>query len=287
MPGRVSIRERAEAQRMLNEILAIERKAVHIARKITVQLRKEALRAFKNGSALNVRNLLSGDLITLLEKTMEVAALAGMRRAILQTQGQALQLDQLDDQLATLRRLVQEHYANKLGYLPQSLSSRVIASAVELVRGVTADTQRQLREKVSELINERSSVRHATEELNTTFQQLGLSGSEWRLETIFRTQTQLAYNGAQYRASQAPAVQEILWGYKYITVGDDRVRPEHEAWDGVCLPKEDPFWNTHWPPNGWNCRCAVIPMYESRPIVFPRDQQAQVDPDFAYNPGLL
>lgn len=44
---------------------------------------------------------------------------------------------------------------------------------------------------------------------------------------------------------------------KYETVGDARVRPDHQMLDGVIKPKSDPFWDTHYPPNGWLCRCDV------------------------------
>jgi SPP1 gp7 family putative phage head morphogenesis protein len=44
---------------------------------------------------------------------------------------------------------------------------------------------------------------------------------------------------------------------RYVTVGDDRVRDEHAEMDGITLPVDDPFWDTNYPPNGFNCRCAV------------------------------
>lgn len=43
----------------------------------------------------------------------------------------------------------------------------------------------------------------------------------------------------------------------YDTAGDARVRPEHQKWDRIVRPLSDDFWNTHWPPNGYNCRCTV------------------------------
>ncbi len=44
---------------------------------------------------------------------------------------------------------------------------------------------------------------------------------------------------------------------QYRTAHDDKVRPEHAALDGITLPMGDPFWESYYPPNGWNCRCTV------------------------------
>lgn len=46
---------------------------------------------------------------------------------------------------------------------------------------------------------------------------------------------------------------------EYSTVGDDRVRPAHEALDKFTALISDPIWRTIYPPNDWNCRCWVIP----------------------------
>ena len=45
--------------------------------------------------------------------------------------------------------------------------------------------------------------------------------------------------------------------WKYVTVGDGLVRPEHAALNGVILPYNDPAWSKIFPPNGWRCRCRV------------------------------
>ena len=45
--------------------------------------------------------------------------------------------------------------------------------------------------------------------------------------------------------------------WRYVTVGDDRVRPDHAALNGIVLPHKDPHWDKIWPPNDWNCRCRV------------------------------
>ncbi|MEG1971353.1 MAG: PBECR2 nuclease fold domain-containing protein, partial [Burkholderiaceae bacterium] len=35
-------------------------------------------------------------------------------------------------------------------------------------------------------------------------------------------------------------------------------RPHHVAWDGLVLDADDPWWRTHFPPNGWGCQCRVF-----------------------------
>ncbi len=54
------------------------------------------------------------------------------------------------------------------------------------------------------------------------------------------------------------------YNLQYRTAGDDRVRPEHAALDGVTLPMDDPFWEEYYVPNGWNCRCSVVQVRKSK-----------------------
>ena len=79
----------------------------------------------------------------------------------------------------------------------------------------------------------------------------------------------------------------------YSTAGDDKVRPDHAALDGVTLPVEDPFWSYAYPPNGWNCRCNVIRSLKgTRPLsnsercqeTFMQTTEGREE-IFRYNPG--
>ena len=51
---------------------------------------------------------------------------------------------------------------------------------------------------------------------------------------------------------------DIFPNLKFRTVGDDRVRPEHEKLNGIVRPINDPFWSKYYPPLDWRCRCDVV-----------------------------
>ena len=59
---------------------------------------------------------------------------------------------------------------------------------------------------------------------------------------------------------------------QYRTQHDDKVRPEHAALDGVTLPMSDPFWESYFPPNGWNCRCTVAQVRKQKYPATPHDE---------------
>lgn len=45
---------------------------------------------------------------------------------------------------------------------------------------------------------------------------------------------------------------------QYRTAKDDKVRDSHRKLDETTLPKDHPFWDRFFPPNGWRCRCTVL-----------------------------
>ena len=44
----------------------------------------------------------------------------------------------------------------------------------------------------------------------------------------------------------------------YRTQGDEKVRDAHALLNGVIAPINSDFWKSHYPPNGWRCRCFVV-----------------------------
>ena len=77
-----------------------------------------------------------------------------------------------------------------------------------------------------------------------------------RLRTIFTTNVFTAQSAARYIQLKHFADEDTYW--QYVTVDDDRVRPAHQQLHNKVFHCEDVFWDTHYPPNGFNCRCVVV-----------------------------
>ncbi len=160
-------------------------------------------------------------------------------------------------------------------------------NALRMLNDVAPQIETTLRTTMNAITREGLGTTQGTAVLRDAFNSLGISPQKpAQIETIFRTQTAIAYNGGRWEEAQAPEIQEIIWGYEYATVDDNRVRPEHAAVDGTILPKDDTWWLTWWPPNGWNCRCQVLPVFEQQRIVAP-PTEVQPDTGFSFNPGVV
>jgi len=72
----------------------------------------------------------------------------------------------------------------------------------------------------------------------------------WRLETIFRTNIQTSYNVGRY--NQMVGMKEEFPYWEYDAVNDGNTRPEHGIHDKKVYPVDHPFWDTWYPPNGYN-----------------------------------
>lgn len=77
-----------------------------------------------------------------------------------------------------------------------------------------------------------------------------------RIENIFRTNVNRAYNDGRYQVFTAPAVKEARPYWRFEWIDDDRLCEICEACAGVILPADDPWWADHIGPLHFQCRCS-------------------------------
>lgn len=80
------------------------------------------------------------------------------------------------------------------------------------------------------------------------------------MKTIFTTNLQTAYAAGRYAKMQAVKKTRPYW--RYLTIGDNRVRPSHAVLSGMVFPADHAFWSENYPPNGYRCRCGVQTLSE-------------------------
>lgn len=83
-------------------------------------------------------------------------------------------------------------------------------------------------------------------------------GFAWRTRVIYQTNLATSYAAGRYRQLTDPDLLKLrpYWRYKHAD-GVANPRLQHVAWNGLTLPHDHPFWQTHFPPNGWGCHCSV------------------------------
>jgi SPP1 gp7 family putative phage head morphogenesis protein len=182
-------------------------------------------------------------------------------------------------------------------------------AAAFVVAGAQSDALlNDFHEAVNRAIAEGRTLEQFREDFDRIVAEHGWSynGSRnWRSRVIFQTNLRLAY--AAGRWEQIDRLKARRPYLRYVAVMDERTRPLHAAWHNTVLPVDHPWWDTHFPPNGWNCRCTVQSLGERDLARYGLAVSAEappsplvakavkgrgivmvpegIDPGFAYNPG--
>lgn len=130
----------------------------------------------------------------------------------------------------------------------------------------------------------------------------------WRTQVMLETNIRTSYQAGRHEQMTSPQTlaERPLWEYRHRE--SVHPRPLHQAWDGKVLRADDPWWKTHYPPNGWGCKCTVFALSmddlhdlgKSGPDEAPNDGTYEwtdkrsgevhvlprgIDPGWAYNVG--
>lgn len=196
--------------------------------------------------------------------------------------------------------------------------------AFTVAKVMRLDILQDIRQSVDKALAEGTTFRQFQAELTPTLQAKGWwgrqsmldpatgkeqevqLGSPRRLKTIYDTNLRMARSAGRWEAIERNKERRPY--LRYVAVMDSRTRHQHAEWHNTILPADDPWWETHYPPNGWNCRCMVqqlsardlerygltptetAPPDNARPYINRRTGEVTmvprgIDPGFAYNVG--
>ena len=168
-----------------------------------------------------------------------------------------------------------------LGYSWQDVWQEEHGRSFTVAKAMTRDVLETIRAEVDAAIVNGTTLETFKANLTPTLQKLGWwgrkevadpltgevktvqLGSPARLKTIFAVNTRASYQAGRWdRIERQKKVFPFL---RYVSVMDGRERPQHHAWHGTIKPVDDPWWDTHYGPCGWNCRCTAI-AYNARQL---------------------
>lgn len=122
--------------------------------------------------------------------------------------------------------------------------------AFTVSRIASADLLNDLHGEILKAIEEGTAFWDFRKGIDEVMERLGWKGlAPYRLDNIFRTNIQGAYNLGRYKQMKAVADRRPYW--EYDAVNDTHTRPSHLAHDGKIYHHDHPFWDTWYPLNGY------------------------------------
>lgn len=178
------------------------------------------------------------------------------------------------------------------------------AYAFTVAGEIRLDVLSDVRDGIAEALREGHSFQTFRKNLGPLLETHGWAPPNvHRLKTIFQTNMRVSRAAGHWERIQRTAADRPYLLYRLGP--SDHHRPEHVALDGTLLPADDPFWSTHFPPNGYGCKCFVRQLSEAgadrlggvtaRPDISPIEWEIRgetilvpkgVDPGWDFNPGM-
>lgn len=184
-----------------------------------------------------------------------------------------------------------------------------------------------IRDELARALDQGIPFEQFKRDLTPTLQKLGWWGRDQQVDPLTgdlvdvtlgtprRLKTIYDVNLRQARAvGQWQRIQDTKDSHPYLLYElgpSEQHRPQHVGWAGILLPADDPFWTTHFAPNGYGCKCRIrqvsqreferlnstsnfqttAPAIELREYINKRSGEALqvpvgIDPSFDINPGI-
>lgn len=266
----ITISNARRANALEGKLRSVDAKGLNVSRKLSAQIRTAVLQAYSDSIKVKFKKAAVEDFTDTLFKLSSIAVLEGLKTA-----GKSLKLSFSSEV---------QRYARKLDIDLGNLEENLRLDAKEMITDSMATLEQRINAELAEVTAAGLSQAEARRTLIQSLERMGVSAkSHSYLDTLIRTHSQLAFNAARWSAMN---VDPNVWGFKYVTARDDSVRPSHAKMEGLTRPKEAKIWLRIWPPNGWNCRCQVVEVYDAVSVRYTDSadiKRYKPDPGFSKN----
>ena len=132
---------------------------------------------------------------------------------------------------------------------------RDIRNAVDKAQA-KGETFEQFRKQLEPLLQQKGwwGIQEQTDPLTGERREVQL-GSPRRLKTIYNANLRTARAAGQWE--RAGRTKQLRPYFLYQLGPSKEHRLQHTQWQGLILSVDDAFWNNHYPPNGWGCKCHL------------------------------
>lgn len=277
----------AQAVRMDLDMRKVEEAGVAASQRCLARIRSGFMRSLASGGhyRFSAQAELLNHLVPVMAKTLAFADLMGQRRAMINWRETGLEPIALD-RFSEVQKMIRDA---GLGRDMTKVQRGYARRVYKMMRDAGAKIDAVTRGTVANLIATNEPMGRGSAILQATLNKLGVGDySQSQIETIYATEVARAYHTGRRQMDMRR--WNDIWGFRYVTMRDDRVRPTHASWEGTVLKKGNRFWKTHFVPCGWNCRCQIVTIYKT-PGYTPHEvppgkingQVAQADEGFRDN----
>lgn len=150
---------------------------------------------------------------------------------------------------------IQGNAHDRAAVVAGAMKADLLADLVEAIRVSVVDggTLAEFRKTFADIVARRGWTGWTGE---------GTKGGEaWRTRVIHQTNVSTSYASGRWAQLTDPDLLRVRPYWRYIHSDLSlHARAHHKAWgdSGLTLPWNHPFWQTHFPPNGFGCKCSVV-----------------------------
>jgi SPP1 gp7 family putative phage head morphogenesis protein len=163
-------------------------------------------------------------------------------------------------------------------------------TAASRVSDINETTERGLRRLITSAVDTGQSYDDLSKAIGSKFKEFATGGDNPRSRRIAVFELGDAYEAGNEQVARQLQAAGLELEKFWLSVGDDKVRPEHRANQGEgWIEYDEPFGSGNMrPPTDPGCRCTLLTRRSRDPEVLRRqaDEQAEWDRERIYNPYL-